>query len=193
MIGRVTVKRLELLGVFYGAELSHIECAVWRQLHAQHVVNAYRGNDRSKQIRMLGDHCAHQQATIASTLNRELSRTRVILVDQVLRGRGKIVEYILFFREIASLVPFFAEFTTASDVCHHVHAIAIEPKSQRKIKVGRHADSVATVCIEQRRVVSVALHSFSRKDIQWNFRAVFRTGELAAHFYISERDWRRAL
>src|SRR6476660_6947023 len=122
---------------------------------------------------MLRDHRAHQEATVASTLNRQLSRARVILFDQVLRGRRKIVEYILFFREITSLVPFFAELATASNICYYVHAATVEPKSPRKIKVGRHADSVAAVGVEQRRVVSVTLHSFSRKDVQWNFRAVF--------------------
>src|SRR5207247_7310525 len=100
-------------------------------------------------------------------------RSSVIIVYQVLRGRRKIVEYILFFRETAILVPFFAELATASNVCHHVHAATVEPKPPRKIKVGRHAYSVAAVRVEQRRVVTVALHSFSSKDVQWNFRAVF--------------------
>src|SRR5215469_4811877 len=172
MIRRVSVKRLELLGIFHGAELGHVECPVWSEFHAKHVVNAYRGNYRPEQVRMLRDHCAHQQAAVASTLDRELSRTRVILLYQVLRSRREIIEYILLFSEIAGLVPFLAELATASNVCHHVHAATIEPKPPRKIKVRRHADSVAAVRVEQRRVVSVALHSFSTKDVQWNFRAV---------------------
>src|SRR5262245_54051512 len=173
VIGGVSVKRLELLWIFHGPELGYIERAIRSKLHPQHVVNAYRRNDRPKQIRMLGNHCAHQQATVASTLNSKFSRTRVILVDQVVRGRRKIVEYILFFREIASLMPIFSELATATHVSHYIHTTAIEPKPPRKIKTWRHADSVAAVRVEQRRVVSVALHSFSRKDVQWNFRAVF--------------------
>ena len=122
---------------------------------------------------MLRDHGAHQKAAVASTLNRELSRTCVILFYQVFGSSREIIKNVLFFREIASLVPFFAELATASNVCHHVNAAAIEPKPARKIKTGRHADSVAAVRVEQRRIVSVALHSFSIKDVQWNFRAVF--------------------
>ena len=41
MIRRVSVKRLELLRVFHGAELGHVKRAVWRQLHSQHIVNAH--------------------------------------------------------------------------------------------------------------------------------------------------------
>src|SRR5262249_33043921 len=122
---------------------------------------------------MLRDHCPHQQTAIASTLDRELSRTRVVLLYQVLRCSREIIDYILLSREIAGLVPLCPDPPTASNVCHNVHAATIEPKPPRKIKVGRHADSVAAVRVEQCRVVSVALHSFSRKDAQWNFRAVF--------------------
>src|SRR6478752_9087196 len=169
MIRRVSVKGLELLGILNRAELGDVERTVRRQFHTQHVINTHGGNYCTEQIRMLRDHRAHQEATVASTLNRELSRARVILFDQVLRGRRKIVEYILFFREIAGLVPFFAELATASNVCNHVNTAAIEPKPPRKIKVGRHADSVAAIRVEQSRVVSIALHSSSRKDVQWNF------------------------
>ena len=43
VIRRVGVKRLELLRIFNRAELGHVERAVRRQFHAQHVVNAHRG------------------------------------------------------------------------------------------------------------------------------------------------------
>src|SRR5438045_8228579 len=122
---------------------------------------------------MLLYHCALQNASVAVNLNRKLSSTRLILFDLVFGSSREIIKNVLFFREIASLVPFFAELATASNVCHHVNAAAIEPKPPRKIKTGRHADSVAAVRVEQRRIVSVALHSFSIKDVQWNFRAVF--------------------
>src|SRR6266480_5724639 len=71
MIRRVGVKRLELLWIFYRAEFGYIERAIRRELDAQHVVNADGGNDRSHQIGMLGDHRAHQEAAIASALDRK--------------------------------------------------------------------------------------------------------------------------
>src|SRR4029077_12348714 len=56
-----------------------------------------------KQIRMLRDHRAHQQATVASTLNRELSRTRVILVGQYSAAAAKSSNTFCFFVRLPAL------------------------------------------------------------------------------------------
>src|SRR5947208_7476624 len=101
---------------------------------------------------MLGNHRAHQKTAIASALDRKSFRARVLLFDQVFGGGGEIVEHVLLFGEIAGLVPFLTEFTCASNVRHHVDAAVVEPKPPRKIKIWRHADSVAAIAVKQRRV-----------------------------------------
>src|SRR5439155_13571030 len=141
---------------------------------------------------MLRDHCAHQQPAVASTHDRQLFRTGIILFDQILRSRRKIVEHVLFLREVTPLVPFFAELASAADVRHDINAAAIEPESPYKIKVRRHTYSVAAIAVQQRRVLPVALRSFSEKDVERNFCAVFCGGELAANFDVREGDWGRA-
>ena len=112
---------------------------------------------------MLGDHCAHQEAAIASSLDRELFRPRVFFFNQVFRRSREIIEHVLFFREIAGLVPVFAELAAASNIRHHIDAAAIEPESAREIKIRRHADSVAAVAVKQCRVLPVPFHSFCGK------------------------------
>src|SRR6266487_311666 len=74
MIRRVGVKRLELLRIFYRAEFGYIEGAIRRELDTEHVVDADGGNDRPHQIRMLGNHRAHQKTAIASALDRKFFR-----------------------------------------------------------------------------------------------------------------------
>src|SRR5215468_2951735 len=100
VIRRVSVKRFELLEVFHRAELGHVECSIWSEFYAQHVVNAYRRNYSTEQIRMLRNHCAHQQTAVASTHDREFFRTRVFLLDQVLSSGCEVIEDVLLFREI---------------------------------------------------------------------------------------------
>src|SRR4029453_13756298 len=118
---------------------------------------------------MLRTHGSHQEATIASALDRKFFQARVLLFDQVFGGGGEIIEHVLFLGEIAGLVPLFTEFSAASNVCHHVHATAIEPEPPRKIEIRRHADAIAATAVKQRRILPIPLHSFSENDVERNF------------------------
>ena len=121
---------------------------------------------------MLRNHRAHQEAAIASSLDREFFRARVFFFDQIFRGSREIIEHVLLFREIAGLVPVFAELAAASNIRHHINAAAIEPEPARKIEIRRHADAVAAVAVKQRRVLPVPFHSFPENDVERNLRAV---------------------
>src|SRR6266536_6114514 len=121
---------------------------------------------------MLRNHRAHQKSAVASTLDRQLFRARIIFFDQVVGGGRKIIEHVLLFREVAGLVPVFAELATTSNIRHDIDAAAIEPKSPRKLKIWRHANPVAAVSVKQRGVVSVPLHSLSQNDVEGNFCSV---------------------
>src|SRR6185437_7213444 len=135
---------------------------------------------------MLGNHCAHQQAAIASPLNRQFFGARVLFLNQVFRRSGEVIEYILFFREIPSLVPVFTELSTPSDIRHYVYPAVVKPKATRKIEIGRHADSVASIAIKQCWILAVPFHSLWVNDVEWNFRAVLRGCEFAGYFDVSK-------
>ncbi len=173
MVWRIRVKRLELFWVFYSAKFSYVERAVWRELHAQHVVNSYLRHDSLHQIGVLGNDCAHQEAAIASSLDRKFLRARVVFFDQIFRRSSEIIEHVLLFREIAGLVPVFAELAAATNIRHDVDAAAIEPKPPRKLKIWRQADPVAAVSVKERWVLAIALHSFAENDVEGNFGSIF--------------------
>ena len=121
---------------------------------------------------MLGNHGTHQEPAIASSLNRKSFGARVLFFNQIFRRSSEVVEHGLLFREIAGLVPVFAELAAAANIRHHIHAAVIKPKPARKFKIRGHADSVAAISIKQRRVLSVPFHSFAENDVERNFRAV---------------------
>src|SRR5438477_5792095 len=121
---------------------------------------------------MLRNHRAHQKAAVAPALRRQLFRTRIILFDQVFGGGRKIIEHVLLLREVAGLVPLFAELAAATSIGYHIDAAAIEPKPPRKIKIWRQADPVAAISVKHRGILAVLLHSFSEKNVERNFRAV---------------------
>ena len=121
---------------------------------------------------MLCNHRAHQKPAIASSLDRQLFRARIIFFDQVFGGRRKIIEHVLLFREVAGLVPVFAELAAASNIGHDIDAAAIEPKPPRKLKIWRHTNPVAAVSVKQRGVLAITLHSFAENDVEGNFASI---------------------
>src|SRR2546427_10092779 len=97
---------------------------------------------------MLRYHRAHQEAAIASALDRKFFRARVLLLDQGFGGGRELVEHGLLFRTIASLVPFFAKSTASSNVRHHIHAAALEPEPARRVDIRRNADTGPTLSVK---------------------------------------------
>src|SRR5437762_1914853 len=95
MVWRVVVERLELFGIFHGAELGGVESAVRVEFDAQHVIDADVRNDRANQIRALCQERAHEQAAIAASLNRKPGWLGVIGSNQKLSAGGEIIENVL--------------------------------------------------------------------------------------------------
>src|SRR6266571_4872552 len=109
---------------------------------------------------MLRNHRAHQKTAVASTLEGQFFRARVIFFDQIFGGGRKIIEYILLLREVAGLVPVFTELAAATNIRHYIDAAAVDPKPPREFKIWRQADPVAAVSVKQRWILSVTLNSF---------------------------------
>src|SRR5579871_6109367 len=99
MVGRIAVERTKLLAFLYGAELGHIERAIGKRLHAQHVVDANPRDPRPKKLRPLRHSRPHKQLAIAAAFDRQLLRTRVLVLDQVLRTGDEVVKYVLLLRQ----------------------------------------------------------------------------------------------
>src|SRR5260370_1297072 len=143
-------------------------------LNTKYQVNAHRRYDRAHQVRMLRDHRTHEETAIASTQKRQLCWARPLLPDQIFGSRCKIIEDVLLFCEIASLVPFLPEFASAANVRDHVNTAAVEPEPAREFKIRRHAEAITTVTVKQRRIVAVQVCAFAANNVKRNFCAVLR-------------------
>src|ERR1700730_14806641 len=94
---------------------------------------------------MLGEDRAHEQAAIAAALDSELVSVGIFVIDQVARAGSKIVEDILLFRQIASLVPGLAVFAAAAQVGNHKHEAMVQQCLALEREIGRDADVKSTV------------------------------------------------
>ena len=192
MIGRVGVERLELVGILDCAELGDVERSVWRQLYPEHIVNADGRNDRVHQVRMLGEHRAHEKSAVASALDRQFFRTRVFLFDEIL-GRGReIIEHVLFPGKITGLVPFLAELAATANVCHHIDTAAIEPETPGEIEARLHADAIPAIGVEQGGILAVLFGPLPADDVQRNFGSIFGSRQLTGHFDVRKGNGRGA-
>src|SRR2546429_7444018 len=134
MVGRVGVESFELLRIFYAAELCGIESAIGVQLHAQHVIDPDVRDDRADQVWALGQERAHEQAAIASALHGEFGRLGVIGANEKFSAGCEIVENMLLVGERSRLVPGFAKFAAAAEVCDGNDATLIEPNTARDLE-----------------------------------------------------------
>ena len=75
---------------------------------------------------MIGDR-ANQQAAVATAEDRKLVGVRVIVFDQVLASRDKIVEDVLLVQLCPGLVLFLAVLATAAQICHRINTTHLHP------------------------------------------------------------------
>jgi hypothetical protein len=59
------MQRMEVIAILHGPEFGHVELAVRRKLDAQGVVDADVRDDGAKELRMLRERGAHEQAAPA--------------------------------------------------------------------------------------------------------------------------------
>src|SRR6185437_14673546 len=134
--------------VIRGTVLRGPERAAGEILVAQHIEYAVTDVGGAEELGMLGDRSSREQAPVGVTLDPEVRGARIALRDQVFRGPGKIVEYVLLVREHAGLVPFLAVGIAAAHVGHGIYPAELEPYGQHRIE-GRHdRDIEATITVE---------------------------------------------
>src|SRR5439155_11225344 len=95
-----------------------------------------------------------------------------------------VVEHMLFMDEVASLMPVLAILAAAAKVGDYVQPASIKPDTSGDIEVWGHADAVASITIEQRRVFAIELEAFFAKDVQRHFGAVLRPGKFPDHLQV---------
>ena len=133
----------------------------------------------------------HEQAAVAAALDRQVRGRRVLLVDQVLEGRGEIVEHVLLVRQVAGRVPFLAVLAAAAEVHDRDHEPLVEQHAQRRPKVRFNIDPVPAVAGHQARIGAVELRRLRNEDVHRHFGPVLADGEFAPDGDVLEIDDRR--
>jgi hypothetical protein len=60
----------------------------------EHIQNAHLAHDGTEQVRALVETSAHQQATVAATVDGQTGRGGVLLTDQVLGTGDEVIEHL---------------------------------------------------------------------------------------------------
>src|SRR3569833_3851039 len=80
-----------------------------------------------KQLGMLGDRCAHEQAAIGASADGEVFGRGVLLVDQVASGREPVIEDVLLFGEHPLLMPALAILSSTAHVGNGEPSTLLQP------------------------------------------------------------------
>lgn len=65
----------------------------------------------AKQVRSLIAASGDEQTAVGATLDYKLFARSILVVDQVLAGRDKVIEHILLVQQATTIMPFLAVFT----------------------------------------------------------------------------------
>src|ERR1700680_190503 len=101
--------------------------------------------DGEEQVGALGDHGAHEQASVGAALDGEVILVGIFFGDQVLGGRDHVVKNILFLVEHAGAVPVLAELGAAAQVGDGVDAAVLHPQIGGAAEGGSETDVEAFV------------------------------------------------
>src|ERR1041384_5839564 len=112
-----------------------------------------------KQPRTLIRNGHDKQSAIRSTLNRQLVRRRVFVLDQVFSSGNEIVEDILLLQFCPRLMPLLTVLAAATHVARSIdHALFKQGQSSRA-ECRRSNDIETAISIKQRRICSIQLNS----------------------------------
>src|SRR5262249_4040572 len=111
---------------------------------------------------------------ITGSLDRELSGTRVVLLDEPLGCGNKIVKDILLLAEHARAVPRFPKLAPSAKVRNSEYTALFHPEGRRPTEERSLAGIETTVAGQQRRVGSVELQSLAVDEKHRNTSLVLR-------------------
>ncbi len=123
---------------------------------ALHVQQRHLHHHRPEQFRVLGQHVAGEQATVAAALDAQVRRRGHLARDQVAGHRGEILVGAVAVGLERGLVPARAVLAAASDVGHHVHTALLQPAHAHATRISRgQRDLEAAIAVQQGRVAAV--------------------------------------
>jgi hypothetical protein len=93
-------------------------------------------------------------------------RSSVVVVDQPLGGRSKIIKTFCFFRQHSGLMPSLPEFGPATKIRVNVNNLAIQHEPQPQAVKGVHVDAVSAIAVQNRRIVAIQFRAFPLDDVQ---------------------------
>ncbi len=149
MVGRIGVKRLELGPVLDRSVFRDVEGAVGGELVPEHVVDA----DATRPTAWNRSGCWVIIAPISSPPFDPpmMARRRgpgVAPGDEMLHGRGEVVEDVLLLGQRAGPVPLLAELAAAAGDGHGVDHALLDPDAAQGAETGGQVDPVSAVAVE---------------------------------------------
>src|ERR1700761_86922 len=141
---------------------------------------------------MLGHRRAHQQPAIRPPPDSQVRRIRVFLVDQVVRRREEIVEYVLFLAEHPGLMPLLAVLAATAHIRHRKPSALLQPPRIHWVPIGCDAGVESAVAGQQQRGLASTWQTLLACDEHWDARAVLRREEDLPYLVMfwTERDLR---
>jgi hypothetical protein len=107
---------------------------------------------------MLCEFRAHQQSAVAASLDGEMLRRCVFLIDQELCTGSEIIEDILFVEQVAASMPALAILCTTAQVGGNEDAAVIEPEASESAKEPRRlTDGITAVARQESGICPIEL------------------------------------
>src|SRR6516162_5258330 len=130
-------------------------------MKAKHVEQRRFAIDGAEQVRALSHHGAHQEAAVRTAHDGQFRLRSVVVLNQPLRRRDEIVEYILLFLEHASVMPVLAKFTPAAKVGQSKYTAVLNPDRGARHEGGSLGNVKSAIGGHQSGCVAIGPKSFA--------------------------------
>src|SRR5277367_1108654 len=117
---------------------------------------------------MLREKAADRDAAGTGSLDREVSRRRIFLVDEIVGSGHEIIDGVLLRRLHAGLVPRFSTLAATAHMRECDNPSALQPRQQRWIKNWRDSQPVCAIGLKQGWVRTIHGEIFAIKNRQRN-------------------------
>src|SRR5689334_9811490 len=174
MVRRVRMNEFKLARIIGRAVLGNPESGNLKMLVPQHVEQWNLADDGAEKIGALRKGRAHQQATVAAALDRQVCSVSESFRDQVLRSRNEVVKDVLLVFQHAGAVPAFSKFVATAQLNVNIHAAMFQQKEHDIAVEERCATHVeAAITGKKGWVAAIAPDALLADDEHGNARAVF--------------------
>src|SRR5580704_6242379 len=121
---------------------------------------------------MLREKAADRDAASTGSLNCEVSRRGIFLVDEIVSSRHEIIDGVLLRRLHAGLMPRFSTLAATAHMGECDDPSALQPRQQRWIKNWRDGQPVCAIGLKQGWVRAIHCEIFAIKNRQRNHGSI---------------------